>query len=166
LELQRELDDKKAEFNCRGDIERSKGIDMLKIQSQNKTLTQELEEFRKKAVHNQGQLIEALRQTEYLQDKCERTWQAWQKSDRKRLREMKGMWDQLPKEIHNKTKPRIGEFELALTCLNLDACPTLPRAKATKEQAEALKYVSQLHKSDEEIEIEDSRILAVVYELE
>ena len=52
LELQRELDDKKAKFNRRGDRERSKGIDMLKIQSQNKTMTQELEEFRKKAVRN------------------------------------------------------------------------------------------------------------------
>ena len=52
LELQRELDDKKAEFNCRGDRERSKGIDMLKIQSRNKTMTQNLEEFRKKAIHN------------------------------------------------------------------------------------------------------------------
>ena len=61
LELQRELDDKKAEFNRRGDRERSKGIDMLKIQSRNKTMTQDLEEFRKKAVHNQGHLIEALR---------------------------------------------------------------------------------------------------------
>ena len=70
------MDDKKAEFNRRGDRERSKGIDMLKIQSQNKTMTQELEEFKKKAVHNQGHLIEALRQNEYLQDKCERTWQA------------------------------------------------------------------------------------------
>ena len=39
---------------------------MLKIQFQNKTMTQDLEEFRKKAVHNQGHLIEALRQTEYL----------------------------------------------------------------------------------------------------
>ena len=38
-----------AEFNRRGDRERSKGIDMLKIQSWNKTMTQELEEFRKKA---------------------------------------------------------------------------------------------------------------------
>jgi hypothetical protein len=46
------LDDKKAEFNHRGDRGRSKGIDMMKIQSQNKTLTQELEEFRKKAVRN------------------------------------------------------------------------------------------------------------------
>ena len=55
------MDDKKAEFNRRGDRERSKGIDMLKIQSQNKTMTQELEEFRKKVVHNQGHLIEALR---------------------------------------------------------------------------------------------------------
>jgi hypothetical protein len=79
---------------------------------------------------------------------------------------MKGMWDQLPKEIRSKTKPRIEEFELALTRLNLDACPTLPGAKATEELAEALKYVSRLHKSDEEIEIEDSRIPAVVYELE
>jgi chromosome segregation ATPase len=52
LELQSELDDKKAEFNRRGDRGRSKGIDMMKIQSQNKTLTQELEEFRKKAVRN------------------------------------------------------------------------------------------------------------------
>jgi hypothetical protein len=52
LELQRELDDKKAEFNRRGDRERSKGIDMLKIQSQNKTMTQDLEEFKKKAVCN------------------------------------------------------------------------------------------------------------------
>ena len=101
------MDDKKVEFNRRGDRERSKGIDMLKIQSRNKTMTQELEEFRKKAVRNQGHLIEALRQNEYLQDKCERTWQAWQKSDKKHLREMKGMWDQLPKEIHSKTKPRI-----------------------------------------------------------
>jgi predicted nucleic acid-binding Zn-ribbon protein len=54
LELQRELDDKKAEFNRRGDRARSKGTDMLKIQSQNKTMTQDLEEFRKKAVRNQG----------------------------------------------------------------------------------------------------------------
>ena len=46
------MDDKKAKFNYRGDRERSKGIDMLKIQSQNKTLTHELEEFRKKAVRN------------------------------------------------------------------------------------------------------------------
>ena len=68
------MDDKKAEFNHRGDRERSKGIAMLKIQSQNKTMTQKLEEFRKKAVRNQGHLIEALRQNEYLQDKCERTW--------------------------------------------------------------------------------------------
>ena len=68
------MDDKKAEFNRRGDRERSKGIDMLKIQSQNKTMTQELEESRKKAVHNRGHLIKALRQNEYLQDKCERTW--------------------------------------------------------------------------------------------
>ena len=60
------MDDKKAEFNHRGDRERSKGIDMLKIQSQNKTMTQELEEFRKKVVCNQGHLIEALKQTEYL----------------------------------------------------------------------------------------------------
>ena len=45
LELQRELDDKKAEFNRRGDRERSKGIDMLKIQSKNKTMTQDLEEL-------------------------------------------------------------------------------------------------------------------------
>ena len=60
------MDYKKAEFNRRGDRERSKGIDMLKIQSRNKTMTQELEEFRKKAVHNQGHLIEALRQNEYL----------------------------------------------------------------------------------------------------
>ena len=71
--MQRELDDKKTEFNRRGDRERSKGIDMLKIQSQNKTMTQELEEFRKKVVHNQGHLIETLKQNEYLQDKCERT---------------------------------------------------------------------------------------------
>jgi len=55
------LGDKKAEFNRRGDRERSKGIDMLKIQSKNKTMTHELEEFRKKAVRNQGHLIEALR---------------------------------------------------------------------------------------------------------
>ena len=41
------------------ETERSKGIDMLKIQSRNKTMTQELEEFRKKAVRNQGHLIEA-----------------------------------------------------------------------------------------------------------
>ena len=68
------MDAKKAEFNHRGDRERSKGIDMLKIQSQNKTMTQELEEFRKKVIRNQGHLIEALRQNEYLQDKCERTW--------------------------------------------------------------------------------------------
>ena len=54
--------------------ERSKVIDMLKIQSQNKTMTQDLEEFRRKAVHNQGHLIEALRQNEYLLDMCERTW--------------------------------------------------------------------------------------------
>ena len=60
------MDDKKAEFNCSGDRERSKGIDMLKIQSQNKTMTQKLEEFRKKTVRNQGHLIEALRQNEYL----------------------------------------------------------------------------------------------------
>ena len=60
------MDVKKAKFNRRGDSERSKGIDMLKIQSRNKTMTQDLEEFRKKAVHNQGHLIEALRQTEYL----------------------------------------------------------------------------------------------------
>ena len=66
LELQRELDDKKAECNRRGDRERSKGIDMLKIQSKNKTMTQELEEFRRKAIHNQGHLIKALRQNEYL----------------------------------------------------------------------------------------------------
>ena len=65
-----------------------------------------------------------------------------------------------------KTKPRIEEFELALTRLNLDACPTLPRAKPTEELAEALKYVSQLHKSDEEIKIENGRIPATVYELE
>ena len=75
------------------------------------------------------------------------------------------MWDQLPKEIRSKTKPRIEEFELALTRLNLDACPTLPGAKPTEELAEALKYVSRLHKSDE-IKIENSRIPAVVYELE
>jgi hypothetical protein len=55
---------------------------------------------------------------------------------------MKGMWDQLTKEIHSKTKPRIEEFELALTHLNLDAYPTLPRAKPTEELTEALKYVS------------------------
>ena len=55
---------------------------------------------------------------------------------------MKGMWDQLPKEIHSKTKPRIEEFELAPTHLHLDTCPTLPRAKPTKELAKALKYVS------------------------
>ena len=61
LELQRELDNKKAEFNRRGDRERSKGIDMLKIQSRNKTMTQELKEFRKKVVRIQGHLIEALR---------------------------------------------------------------------------------------------------------
>ena len=60
------MDDKKAEFNRRGDRERSKGIDMLKIQSRNKTLTQELEEIRKKAIRNQGHLIEALRQNECL----------------------------------------------------------------------------------------------------
>ena len=76
------------------------------------------------------------------------------------------MWDQLPKEVCSKTKPRIEEFELALTHLYLDACPTLPRAKPTEELAEALKYVSRLHKSDEEIEIENSRIPAAVYELE
>jgi hypothetical protein len=55
---------------------------------------------------------------------------------------MKGMWDQLPKEVHNKMKPRIEEFELAPTHLNLDAYPTLPRAKPTEELAEALKYIS------------------------
>jgi hypothetical protein len=55
---------------------------------------------------------------------------------------MKGMWDQLPKKIRSKTKPRIEEFKLALTRLNLDACPTLSGAKATEELAEALKYVS------------------------
>jgi hypothetical protein len=55
---------------------------------------------------------------------------------------MKGMWDQLPKEIDSKTKPRIQEFELALTRLNLDACPTLPRAEPTEELAKALKYMS------------------------
>ena len=60
------MDDKKVEFNHRGDRERSKGIDMLKIQSKNKTMTQELEEFRKKAVRNQRHLIEALRQNKYL----------------------------------------------------------------------------------------------------
>ena len=50
--------------------------------------------------------------------------------------------------------------------LNLDACPTLPGAKPTEELAEALKYVSRLHKSDEEIEIKNSRIPAAVYKLE
>ena len=65
------MDDKKAEFNRRGDRERSMGIDMLKIQSWNKTMAQDLEEFRKKSIRNQGHLIEALRQNEYLQDKCE-----------------------------------------------------------------------------------------------
>jgi hypothetical protein len=79
---------------------------------------------------------------------------------------MKGMWDQLPKETRSKTKPRIEEFELALTRLNLDACPTLPRAKPIEELAEALKYVSRLHKSDKEIEIKNSHIPAAVYELE
>ena len=79
---------------------------------------------------------------------------------------MKGMWDQLPKEIRSKTKPRIEEFGLAPTCINLDTYPTLPRAKTTEELIEALKYVSWLHKSDEEIKIENSRIPAVVYELE
>ena len=59
------MDDKKAKFNHRGNRERSKGIDMLKIQSKNKTMTQELE-VRKKAIRNQGHLIEALRQNEYL----------------------------------------------------------------------------------------------------
>ena len=87
-------------------------------------------------------------------------------SDKKRLWEMKGMWDQLPKEIRSKTKPRIEEFELAPTHLNLDTCATLHGAKPTKELAEALKYVSQLHKSDEENEIENSCIPATVYELE
>ena len=58
--MQRELDDNKVEFNHRGDRERSKGIDMLKIQSRNETMTQDLEEFRKKAIRNQGHLIEAL----------------------------------------------------------------------------------------------------------
>ena len=76
------------------------------------------------------------------------------------------MWDQLSKEIRSKTKPRIEEFELASTRLNLDAYPTLPGAKPTEELAEALKYVSRLHKSDEEIEIENSHIPAAVYELE
>ena len=76
------------------------------------------------------------------------------------------MWDQLPKEIHSKMKPRIEEFELAPTRLKLDTCPTLPGAKPTKELAEALKYMSRLHKFDEEIEIENSRIPAAVYELE
>ena len=76
------------------------------------------------------------------------------------------MWDQLPKEIHSKTKPKIEEFELALTHLNLDTCRTLPGAKPTEELTEALKYVSRLHKSDEEIEIKNSRIPAAVYELE
>ena len=76
------------------------------------------------------------------------------------------MWDQLPKEIRSKTKPRVEEFELAPTHLNLDAYPTLPGAKPTEDLAEALKYVSQLHKSDEEIEIENSHIPAAVYELE
>ena len=52
------------------------------------------------------------------------------------------MWDQLPKEIHSKTKPRIEEYESAPTHLNLDAGPTLPGAKPTEELAEALKYVS------------------------
>ena len=52
------------------------------------------------------------------------------------------MWDQLPKEIRSKMKPRIEEFELALTHLNLDAFPTLPGVKPTKELTEALKYVS------------------------
>ena len=79
---------------------------------------------------------------------------------------MKGMWDQLPKEIRSKTKPRIEEFKLAPTRLNLDAYPTLPGAKPTEELGEALKYMSRLHKSDEEIEIENNRILAAVYELE
>ena len=76
------------------------------------------------------------------------------------------MWGQLPKEICSKTKPRIEEFELAPTRLNLEACPTLPRAKPTEELVEALKYVSRLHKSDEEIKIENSSISAAVYELE
>ena len=78
------------------------------------------------------------------------------------------MWDQLPKEIRSKTKPRIEKFELAPTRLDLDACPTLPGAKPTEELTEALKYVSQLHKSDKEIEIEieNSCIPAAVYELE
>ena len=76
------------------------------------------------------------------------------------------MWDQLPKEIRSKTRPKMEEFELAPTRLNLDACPTLPGAKPTEELAEALKYVSRLHKSDGEIEIENSRIPAAVYELE
>ena len=49
------------------------------------------------------------------------------------------MLDQLPKEIRSKTKPRIEEFELAPTCLNLDAFPTLPGAKPTEELAEAFK---------------------------
>jgi hypothetical protein len=79
---------------------------------------------------------------------------------------MKGMWDQLPKEVRSNTKPRIEEFELAPTRLNLDAYPTLPRAKPTEELTKALKYVSRLHKSDEEIEIKNSRIPAAVYELE
>ena len=70
------------------------------------------------------------------------------------------------KEIHSKTKPRIEEFKLAPTHLNLDACPTLLGAKPTEELIEALKYVFRLHKSDEEIEIENSRIPAAVYELE
>jgi hypothetical protein len=63
-------------------------------------------------------------------------------------------------------RPTIEEFELAPTRLNLDAYPTLLGAKPTQELAEALKYVSRHHKSNKEIEIRNSRIPAVVYELE
>jgi hypothetical protein len=119
--------------------------------------------MRLKALCNQGHLIDKCRMIEYLQEKGERIWETWKASDQKRLREMKELWKQLPREVRRQMGPRVEEFNIPPTRLNLTACPTFGMIEPTEELAEALAYVGRLHKSNDVIEAEDNRIPTAVF---
>lgn len=72
----------------------------------------------------------------------------------------------LPKERRRDALPKAEKFVVAESRLNINACPTLDTPPLTEEYAEALLYVSHLHKTDDQLRAENNRIPSAVFNQE
>lgn len=136
------------------------------MKSKIKALEEEIKELEKTAKRNQAHLIGKLKHNEYLRDKSEKIKAAWKKSDRKRMRELSDLLDQLPISAPaRRQKLREESFQIGPSDLNLSACPT-PEPPQIVEMAEALNYIARLRMTDDELIASDSRLPSAMFNAE